>query len=88
MKKTIKSLLAIAITALAFTACSDVPEPYQIPGTGGGTGGGGEIPGATGTGQLTDPYNVAAAMNTGGYRLGICKRYSFKSQGRIYHTVW
>lgn len=66
MKKTIKSLLAIAITALAFTACSDVPEPYQIPGTGGGTGGGGEIPGATGTGQLTDPYNVAAAMNTGG----------------------
>lgn len=66
MKKTIKSLLAIAITALAFTACSDVPEPYQTPGTGGGTGGGGEIPGATGTGQLTDPYNVAAAMNTGG----------------------
>ena len=62
MKKTIKSLLAIAITALAFTACSDVPEPYQIPGTGGGTGGGGEIPGATGTGQIDDPYNIAAAI--------------------------
>lgn len=66
MKKTIKSLLAIAITAFAFTACSDVPEPYQIPGTGGGSGGGGEISGATGTGQLTDPYNCVAAINTGG----------------------
>jgi hypothetical protein len=38
MKKTIKSLLAIAITAFAFTACSDVPAPYDMPGTGGGGG--------------------------------------------------
>lgn len=34
MKKTIKSLLAIAVAAFAFTSCSDVPEPYQIPGMG------------------------------------------------------
>ena len=27
MKKTIKSLLAIAVAAFAFTACSDVPTP-------------------------------------------------------------
>ena len=27
MKKTIKSLLAIAVAAFAFTACSDVPSP-------------------------------------------------------------
>ena len=31
MKKTIKSLFAIAIAAFAFTACSDVEEPYTIP---------------------------------------------------------
>ena len=43
MKKTIKSLLAIAIAAFAFTACSDVPEPYQIPGKGGGGDKGSEI---------------------------------------------
>lgn len=63
MKKTIKSLLAIAITAFAFTACSDVPEPYPMPGTG-GQGGGGEA--GTGSGQLTDPYDCLAAINTGG----------------------
>ena len=65
MKKTIKSLLAIAIAAFSFAACSDVPEPYQIPGTGGNGGGGQEIAGAEGTGQLTDPYNCVAAINAG-----------------------
>lgn len=44
MKKTIKSLLAIAIAAFAFTACSDVPEPYQIPGS---SSGGGDTPEGT-----------------------------------------
>lgn len=39
MKKTIKSFLAIAVAAFAFTACSDVPAPYQMPGTGGNGGG-------------------------------------------------
>ena len=58
MKKTIKSLLAIAITAFAFTACSDVPAPYDMPGTGGGGG----ISGGTGTGQVDDPFNIAAAI--------------------------
>lgn len=59
MKKTIKSLLAIAITAFAFTACSDVPEPYQIPGTGGG---GQEVAGAEGTGEIDSPFNITAAI--------------------------
>ena len=37
MKKTIKSLLAIAIAAFALSACSDVPEPagYSIQPKGG-----------------------------------------------------
>ena len=38
MKKTIKSLLAIAVAALTFHSCADVPAPYQIP-DGGGSGG-------------------------------------------------
>lgn len=58
-------MLATAIAAFAFAACSDVPEPYQIPGTGGSSSGG-EVAGAEGTGQLTDPYNCVAANNTGG----------------------
>lgn len=33
MKKTIKSLLALAAVAFTFAACSDVPEPYPTPGS-------------------------------------------------------
>lgn len=60
MKKTIKSLLAIAIAAFALSACSDVPEPagYSIQPKG-GTSGGGE---PAGTGTVDDPFNVAAAI--------------------------
>ena len=47
MKKTIKSLLAIAMTAFAFTACSDIPAPYTEPGSGSGSGGGGGEEGTT-----------------------------------------
>ncbi len=45
MKKTIKSLLAIAIAAFALSACSDVPEPagYSIQPKGGTPGGGDAI---------------------------------------------
>lgn len=45
MKKTIKSLFAIALTAFAFVSCSDVPEPYQIPGE--KKAGGQELPAGT-----------------------------------------
>ena len=31
--------MALAIAAMTFTACEDVPAPYDTP-TGGGTGGG------------------------------------------------
>ncbi|MBQ8046967.1 MAG: DUF5017 domain-containing protein [Prevotella sp.] len=44
MKKVIKSMLAIAIAAFAFTSCEDVPEPYTIPGTGGGEQSEGSLP--------------------------------------------
>lgn len=43
MKKILYSVMALAIAAMTFTACEDVPAPYDIP-TGGGTGGGGSLP--------------------------------------------
>lgn len=56
MKKTIKSLLAIAVAAFAFTACSDVPKPEGYN----ENSGTGVIPTTpAGTGTATDPYNVA-----------------------------
>lgn len=59
MKKILKSVFAIAIAALAFTSCDDVPMPYDKPSvnTGGTT-----YEGAVGTGTLADPYNVAGVL--------------------------
>lgn len=34
MKKLFRSLMIVAMTAMTFTACQDVPAPYEIPGTG------------------------------------------------------
>ena len=45
MKKTFKSLLAIGIAAFALASCSDVPEPYTIPGQ--ASQGGGDLPEGT-----------------------------------------
>ena len=43
MKKILYSVMALAIAAMTFTACEDVPAPYDTP-TGGGTGGSGSLP--------------------------------------------
>lgn len=59
MKKTIKSLLAIAIAAFAFTACSDVPEPDGYSTDKGQK----TVIEPAGDGSQTDPFNVAAAIN-------------------------
>ena len=60
MKKTIYSLLTMALAVFALTSCEDVPAPFDFPSKGG------EVPGATaepaGSGTLADPYNVAAAI--------------------------
>jgi len=59
MKKTIKSLLALAVAAFAFTACSDVPEPDGYnPKQGDGLTT--YVP--EGTGVTSDPYNVAGVL--------------------------
>ena len=62
MKKLLYSLFLMAITAMTFTSCENVPEPYDKP------NGGTEPPTPSvtiepaGKGTEADPYNVAAAM--------------------------
>lgn len=58
MKKFIYSLFALAITAITFTSCEDVPMPYSEP-----TNGGGTTTTYTGQGTVDDPYTVADANN-------------------------
>ena len=59
MKKFIYSLFALAIAAMTFTSCEDVPMPYGEPtNNGGGTTGT-----YTGQGTADDPYTVADANN-------------------------
>ncbi len=60
MKKILYSVMALAITAMTFTACEDVPEPYPTPTP---TNGNGQIEGATGDGTLENPFNAVAATN-------------------------
>jgi hypothetical protein len=54
-----------ALTAITFTACEDVPSPYDIPGTGKNIPGSGQLEGATGEGTLANPFNAVAALNYG-----------------------
>ena len=62
MKKLTLSLFALAMTAMTFTSCEDVPAPYDYPGTGGGNTDQ-PIGEATGTGTAEDPFNCLAAIN-------------------------
>lgn len=59
--KKIYSLLAAAILTLGFTACDDVPAPYEVndePGSGDQPG---EVIVPTGDGTQENPYNTLAA---------------------------
>lgn len=56
-------MMAVAIATFTFTACEDVPEPYNNPYDNKTDGNGTEvviIP--TGDGTVNNPYNVAAAQ--------------------------
>ncbi|MCO6024969.1 hypothetical protein NG821_03760 [Prevotella cerevisiae] len=61
MKKLIYSLFALAMTAMTFTGCEDVPSPYDLPSDSDTTHVTPVAP--TGTGTKDDPFNVAAALN-------------------------
>ena len=58
MKKILYSVMALAIAAMTFTACEDVPEPYPTPVPG-------QKPVVTyeGEGTLEKPFTVADAIN-------------------------
>lgn len=58
MKKILYSVMALAISAMTFTACEDVPEPYPQPTP---TNGNQEVEGAEGDGTLENPFNAIAA---------------------------
>lgn len=64
MKKIINSLFVLAVTAMTFTSCEDVPMPYDIPTDNGGTKPQAETHAApAGKGTEAEPYNVAAAVD-------------------------
>ncbi len=65
MKKLFRNLMLMAFAAIAFSACEDVPSPYDVPGTGSNKPGSGIVEGGTGTGTLADPFNAIAALNLG-----------------------
>ena len=60
MKKLFYSFTIMALAALVFNSCEDVPAPFGLP------SGGGDTPTPTvepaGSGTAADPYNVAAAI--------------------------
>ena len=60
MKKTFRSIMAIAIAAMTFTACEDVPAPYDVFADEQSN----ETPSvvAEGSGTQADPFNVAAVL--------------------------
>jgi exonuclease VII large subunit len=62
MKKLFYSLFVLAMTAITFTSCEDVPAPYDDPNNNQG-GGGKTVVDPTGQGTQDDPFNVIAAIN-------------------------
>ena len=62
MKKILYSIMALAIAAMTFTACEDVPAPYDTPTPGGGGGGETEVT-YEGSGTQESPYTCADAIN-------------------------
>lgn len=65
MKKFIYSLFVLAISAMTFSGCEDVPAPYNLPQEIIDGGDGETTADPMGTGTETDPYNVAAANQVG-----------------------
>jgi hypothetical protein len=59
MKKIFRNLMAAAIATLAFTACEDVPAPYELQNPGGGE----ETYTYTGSGTSESPYTCADAIH-------------------------
>lgn len=65
MKKIFRTIMALALSTVVFTACEDVPEPYDIPGTGTNVPGAVTIEGGEGDGTVGNPFNAISALNLG-----------------------
>lgn len=68
IKKIISSLFLASMALFTFNACSDVPAPYDIPGTGSNTS-------IYGEGTMQNPYTVKGAMLNQNGKLGWVKAY-------------
>ena len=55
MKKILNALFLTLLTVFTFSACSDVPAPYDILGEG-------DVPGLTGDGTKENPYSIEATQ--------------------------
>ena len=62
MKKLFYSLFALAMTAMTFTSCEDVPMPYDDPNKNPSGAETEEAVEPAGSGTVDDPYNVAALI--------------------------
>ena len=62
MKKTFRMMMALAIAAFTFTACEDVPEPYNNPYDGRKPAEPEVTIDPTGSGTAADPWNVAGII--------------------------
>jgi hypothetical protein len=62
MKKLFRNILFMAIATAAYVACSDVEEPYDLPGKGSNAL---VEPDSLGAGTATDPFNCWAALKKG-----------------------
>ena len=57
MKKILNALFLALLAVITFSACSDVPSPYDIKGEG-------DASGLTGDGSLENPYTVEDLIST------------------------
>ena len=84
MKKLFYSLFALAMTAMTFTSCEDVPMPYDDPNKNPGGAETEESVEPAGSGTAEDPYNVAAIIElVQGMEAGVESTENYYFKGKI-----
>ena len=84
MKKLFYSLFALAMTAMTFTSCEDVPMPYDDPNKNPSGPGTEEAVEPAGSGTAADPYNVAAIVElVQGMEAGVESTQDYYFKGKI-----
>ena len=87
MKKLIYSMLMLA-AMISFTACEDVPSPYDVPTEAGGGSKDGDYSAAAGSGTLADPYNTTAILKlTTSLAAGAESAEQFYFKGKVVSIV-